>query len=96
MKKSNEKCLNILDDACKSIDDRSVGEYCFKYLKKGRKPLNERLGILLYKSVCRKKRKAKFITIVREPVSRNFSAFFQNFKRFTGSDFKESKLYKTP
>jgi len=64
-----------------------------EYLKKGRKPLNERSGIILYKNVCRKKRKAKFITIVREPVSRNFSAFFQNFKRFTGSEFKESKLY---
>ena len=63
-----------------------------EYLKKGRNPLNERLGIILYKNICRKRRKAKFITMVREPVSRNFSAFFQNFHRFTGLSFKQSEL----
>ncbi len=31
----------------------------------------------------------KVITLVREPVSRNISAFFQNFKRFTGKEVYE-------
>jgi len=58
------------------INPDNINRVKDEYLKKGRKPLNERQGIILYRSVCRKERKAKFITIVREPVSRNLSASF--------------------
>ncbi len=34
---------------------------------------------------------AKVITLVREPIERNFSAFFQNYKMMTGEEFQDSK-----
>ncbi len=34
---------------------------------------------------------AKIITLVREPIERNFSAFFQNYKMMTGDEFQNSK-----
>jgi hypothetical protein len=38
------------------------------------------------------KRKLKIITLVREPIGRNVSWFFQNFKEYTGSTFGESNF----
>lgn len=61
-----------------------------EYLGKGVYPQDESLGAWLYENICQKNRKAKFITLAREPVSRNFAAFFQNFKRFTGTDHKDA------
>ncbi|MFC1812461.1 putative capsular polysaccharide synthesis family protein [Thermodesulfobacteriota bacterium] len=55
-------------------------------------PPNDSLGLELYKTICLKKKNAKIITIVREPISRNISAFFQNFNRFTGLDYSKSHL----
>jgi hypothetical protein len=34
----------------------------------------------------------KIITLIREPISRNVSAFFENFKRETGKEFKQSNF----
>lgn len=34
----------------------------------------------------------KVVTMVREPISRNISAFFQNFERDTGSKYSDNKL----
>jgi hypothetical protein len=64
-----------------------------EYLKQGQKPKNERIGLWCYKNICRNERqRAKIITLVREPISRNFSAFFQNYQRFTGVTYKRSNL----
>lgn len=64
-----------------------------EHLKNKLKPKDERIGLWLYKNVCKKQgQKAKIITLVREPVSRNISAFFQNFERFVGSKYEESNF----
>lgn len=57
-----------------------------EYLDNDERPPDERIGKGLYSNVVTNRKKAKFITLVREPISRNTSAFFQNFKRFTGVD----------
>jgi len=44
---------------------------------------------LLYEHYQNVNQKIKIISLVREPISRNISAFFQNFKRDTGIDFKD-------
>ena len=68
-----------------------------EYIGRGLNPPHEKSGKFLNKNICRRNKKAKFITMVREPVSRNISAFFENHKRFTGveygsKDFKIEKL----
>jgi len=56
-------------------------------IKKKVLPGNEVIGEALYGSVIRGGKKAKFITLVREPIGRNVSAFFHNLSQFTvGSD----------
>ncbi|NJP04127.1 MAG: hypothetical protein HC837_00105 [Chloroflexaceae bacterium] len=45
---------------------------------------HEMLGQLLFTHVLQKQRPARIITLVREPISRNISGFFQNVYRFTG------------
>ncbi|MCB0177884.1 MAG: hypothetical protein KDI62_06625 [Anaerolineae bacterium] len=40
--------------------------------------LNDHIGLWLYSTVVRKRKVAKFITLVREPIARNISAFFEN------------------
>jgi len=48
------------------------------YRKRNVTPLNERIGPILYNKILKSKRKAKIITLIREPLGRNISAFFQN------------------
>lgn len=45
---------------------------------------SERKGKFLYENVILKKRAIKVISLTREPIGRNISAFFQNFERETG------------
>lgn len=61
-----------------------------EYLDNNQRPLNEKVGERLYRRIVEKRRKAKFITLVREPISRNISAFFQNFMRFTGAEYGDA------
>jgi hypothetical protein len=64
-----------------------------EHLKHKQKPKNEQIGLWLYKNICRNERQeAKVITLVREPISRNISAFFENYQRFTGCKYKGSNL----
>ncbi|MGB9498884.1 MAG: putative capsular polysaccharide synthesis family protein [Dissulfuribacterales bacterium] len=53
-------------------------------------PPDESLGILLNKHIIKKNRPAKIITLVREPIERNMSAFFQNYERFVGQRYNKS------
>lgn len=46
------------------------------------KPPNEKLGLHLHKHICEKKKPAKIISLVREPIGRNISAYFQNLDAF--------------
>ena len=39
-----------------------------------------------------KGRRAKFITLVREPISRSVSTFFQNFSRFTDVEYEDANF----
>ncbi len=61
-----------------------------EYLDKNLTPLDESLSARLYKDIVKKHRKAKFISLVREPISRNISAFFQNLDRFIGTSCEEA------
>jgi hypothetical protein len=80
------------------INPNNIKNVKAEYLKYKQKPKNERIGLWCYKNICRNERqRAKIITLVREPISRNISAFFQNYQRFTGvkyerSNFKTDKL----
>ena len=60
------------------------------YRKRNVTPLNERIGPILYNKISKGKRKTKIITLVREPLGRNISAFFQNLQIFIGSDKKDT------
>ena len=51
----------------------------FSYQLKFEWLLREKIDEMLYKKIVKKKKKAKFITLVREPVSTNISMFFQVF-----------------
>ena len=61
-----------------------------EYLDNNQRPLDEKVGERLCRSIVERRRKAKFITLVREPISRNISAFFQNFMRFTGAEYDDA------
>ena len=62
------------------------------YLKKELKPPNESTGYFLHKVVNRNRRKSKIITLVREPIGRNISAFFENYHTFTDIDYTGSNV----
>lgn len=61
-----------------------------EYLAHDEIPPDESTGERLYADVVDRGREARFITFVREPISRNMSAFFQNFKRFTGVEYEDA------
>lgn len=74
------------------MNPRNIEAVRNTYLRRGQKALNEGVGVFLYKNICQKNKKAKFITIVREPISRNMSAFFQNYEIFTGCKYKATNF----
>lgn len=59
------------------------------HLKRNSQPPDESVGMHLYNHVVKKRKKCKFITLVREPIGRNISAFFENFKFFAGMSFTD-------
>jgi hypothetical protein len=71
---------------------KNIASICREYLEKNRVPPDESLGEMFYQTIIRFKKKTKIITLVREPISRNMSAFFQNFKRFVGKDYGKANL----
>jgi hypothetical protein len=60
------------------------------FRKRNVPPLDERIGRMLYNKISKGKRKAKIITLVREPLSRNISAFFENLHIYIGLDKKDT------
>ena len=70
----------------------NIEQVRLEYINNNRKPLDEWLGTMLYANIVIKGKRAKFITLVREPIDRNVSAFFQNFGRFTGADYNDTDL----
>lgn len=52
------------------------------HLNKGIKPQEEYLGLYLYRKIFQPGRPAKIISLIREPVGRNISAYFQNLDLF--------------
>ena len=61
-----------------------------EYSDNNQAPPDESLGERLYADFINKQKRARFITIVREPVSRNISAFFENLRRFTGVEYGDA------
>jgi hypothetical protein len=51
--------------------------------------------IRLYKYAIKEKKELNVITLIREPISRNISAFFSNFERDVGVPFAQSKFTTT-
>ena len=47
---------------------------------------------MLYRHVVRPRRRARFITLVRDPIARNLSAFFENFELMTGVQYADSQF----
>ena len=63
-----------------------------EYISHNERPPKEDMGMKLYRHVALPGRPAEFISLVRDPVSRNVSAFFRNFKRFTGTRHEDLDL----
>jgi hypothetical protein len=61
-------------------------------LNANRRPPNDMPGRRLYDNVVSKRKKAKFITLVREPIGRNISAFFQNFSVLTETEYEDASF----
>ena len=68
----------------------NIGKVRKEYLDHHLWPPNERIGRRLYRHVVARGRKAKFITLVREAVGRNMSAFYNSFRRFTGVEYDKA------
>lgn len=63
------------------------------YTQRGMPPEDHlQLGQRLYRRVILRKRPARFITLVRDPIARNVSSFFQNFELNTGVKYGEAPL----
>jgi hypothetical protein len=75
-------------------EDRDVFDESVKYsLKmKLKRILARRNGDFIYKNVIIPQKKVKVISLTREPISRNISAFFQSFERETGKSFEKSNF----
>ena len=58
----------------------------------GAKPPDDRIGLLLHKWIVLPRRPAKLISLFREPVSRNISAFFQNLDYFNNLNGESLEL----
>lgn len=50
------------------------------------------LGLALHGAVVRKHRPARFISLVRDPVGRNVSAFFENYRHLVGEKYRDSDM----
>ena len=61
-------------------------------LAMNRTPSDWWLSEILFADIIRKGKRAQFITLVREPISRSISTFFQNFGRFTGAEYDDADL----
>lgn len=62
------------------------------HISKGYKPLVEKKGLKLYKEIFEKKAPAFLISLVREPIGRNISAYFQNLDYFHGNENTHEKI----
>lgn len=74
------------DNILKAMEERK------KYLNNGKKRLDEMIGESLYKNIVKRGRKIKVITLVREPIGRNISHFFQGYKMFTGINYGDASF----
>lgn len=68
---------------------KNIYEVKQEYIKHGIKPLKETIGKKAREKLMDKNLKIKIITPIRFPIQRNVSAFFENFKRFFGAEYKK-------
>jgi len=73
------------------LDPENIRGVRQEYLRKELPPPDEP-GIALFRRVRRCGADVRMISLVRDPVARNMSAFFENFQRFAGSEYADSKL----
>lgn len=85
----------MIDDGYKAslreeIDEAKRVYQNFSYELKLEWFMREKIDEMLHKKIVTKKKKAKFITLVREPISTNISMFFQVFERYAGVKYGEA------
>jgi len=68
---------------------KNINDVAKEYKNAKKVPPDETSGLFLNKHVINKSQTVKIISLVREPIERNISAFFQNYERFVGSKYKK-------
>lgn len=63
---------------------QNIDEYNALFMANGNKPHRSIIGKLIYKKKIQRNKPVKLISLVREPISKNISDFFQDFKIYTG------------
>ena len=73
------------------MNQENIKSVKINYIQNGMKPVLEP-GEWLYPKLVKVKQKIKIITLIREPIARNLSAFFQNYKLFLGKEYSEGQF----
>jgi hypothetical protein len=66
------------------IDPENIGKLAAERMRSGLPVKDERLGLAIHHRLRHGAEKVRIITMVREPLSRNISAFFENLTDFYG------------
>ena len=66
------------------INPKNIEAVSRDHLRRSGRSKDERLGVFLYERIFLRKVPVNIITLVRDPIARNISAFFQNFEMFVG------------
>ena len=65
------------------LNPENIAKVREEHVQRGDSPPNEKKGLYLYENLIRtRKTHTKIISLVREPIARNISAFFQNLQLF--------------
>ena len=64
------------------MNPRNIKAVKQEHLLRKAAPLDESLGLYVYEHLKKSKKPAKIISLIREPVGRNISAYFQNLDSF--------------
>lgn len=85
VRKSLHAC-NIFPIHIHRVAPKSSARVASQFMNQGLlPPIDIHMGRMVYKHIFLKKRPAKIITLLREPISRNHSAFFQNLNLYFGN-----------
>lgn len=69
------------------LNPKNIEAVSRDHLRRSGRSKDERLGLFLYEHIFLQKIPVNIITLIREPIARNISAFFQNFELFMGEKY---------